>query len=114
MKTISGSYDSEVWIQGNSTLWPMGKMSPVVTPYANKFITVFCETSLKKLTSSEKQDRFFFQYNCVGYKLNLLADDSKLKNCYTFGMFGENSTYIKVKRLKFRINIWLISLFKLG
>ena len=24
--------DSEVWIQGNSTLWPMGKMHPVVSP----------------------------------------------------------------------------------
>ena len=24
--------DSEVWIQGNSTLKPMGKMHPVVTP----------------------------------------------------------------------------------
>ena len=25
LKTISGFYDSDVWIQGNSTLWPMGE-----------------------------------------------------------------------------------------
>ena len=29
---ILGFYDSEVWIQGNSTLKPIGKMHPVVTP----------------------------------------------------------------------------------
>ena len=30
--TISGFKDSEVWIQGINTLWPMGEMLPVVTP----------------------------------------------------------------------------------
>ena len=31
MEIISGFTDSEVSIHGNITLWPMGKMHPVVT-----------------------------------------------------------------------------------
>ena len=100
MKTISGFYDSKVWIQSNATLWPMGKMhqlwslnttvlvrwfwyTPILkaTPHNQKvyLFLVMEEASFQLLFSLKKKktDKYFTQYSITSQKTGSRFWDAK-------------------------------------